>query len=377
LPPQRAFREQLYAFLHSEASPVRYFHHRLMSAPLIVGGGEFGGTRELVYSAVQNNLARLALLAAAGMEEWMGVGELAKVYQQDASQIYANMERYMVDEEGCWLWCINVETLQPDTAFLNSDNLKGFAPINGVACMVSEVLGWLPLETHAALMQRSLRTFARQYASPARRHQFEKYGLWMGVDHPVLGLQSDPSYRGGYALQTMLLFDRLDLAEKLLDWLADATYHAEAWGATFKTFETGRISPYYFYERYFSPDAAGLMDTASGCGPLNLVCVAEPVKAARLILGVDDTLPDEVQLIPRLPPTWQGMAAVNWPVRTSRGVQRAAIRMERTAEGFRLHLEMQPGQSLPRLAVRLPAAQGYTWYRQENVVSLELVSQCG
>ena len=229
------------------------------------------------------------------------------------------------------------------------------------------LLGLEPAAADPAFAEHCTRTFDRLFQSPERRRQFETYGLWTSLDDPVLGLCTSPSYSGGYALQTMLLYDRLDLADRCLRWLADATFRAEAWGVLFTTFETGRLSPYTFYERYYSPEAAGRLDMLCGCGPLNLVCVAEPVKVARLILGVDDSAPGEVKLFPRLPPSWQGMQATGWPIRTGDDTARADIRVEREAGGLRIQFELSGGARIPRLAVRLPSGDGFTRHRFDDV----------
>ena len=351
LPASHPFRPHLYHFLHAGSSPARRLHVLLQRAPLIAGGGEFGGGRGLACNTVQNNLARLALLAVAGVEAEAGDLKAAEVYRQDAGQLRDNMERYLVDGDGGWLWCVDPATLRPDPEWLNRDDLKGYSGINGVASMAADVLGLEPAAADPAFAEHCTRTFDRLFQSPERRRQFETYGLWTSLDHPVLGLCTSPSYSGGYALQTMLLYDRLDLADRCLRWLADATFRAEAWGVLFTTFETGRLSPYTFYERYYSPEAAGRLDMLCGCGPLNLVCVAEPVKVARLILDVDDSAPGEVKLFPRLPPSWQGMQATGWPIRTGDGTARADIRVEREAGGLRIQFELSGASFAARINI--------------------------
>ena len=98
--------------------------------------------------------------------------------------------------------------------------------------------------------------------------------------------------------------------------------------------------------------------------------MAEPVKAARLILGVDDSAPGEVKLIPRLPPSWQGMQASGWPIRAGDGTARADIRVERESGGLHMTLKLSGGARIPRLAVRLPSGDGYTWHRFDDVGDL-------
>ena len=103
---------------------------------------------------------------------------------------------------------------------------------------------------------------------------------------------------------------------------------------------------------------------------MNLVNVAEPLKVARMIVGVDDTAPGEVKLVPRLPPTWQGAVAENWPIRTSRGVVRAEIRVEREGDDVHGSLRVRSGARIPRLAVRLVKGGQVAWQRVEEVSAL-------
>lgn len=367
-------RERIHVFLHGTSSPLRYLHAQLQRAPLLIGRGEFGGGAgtDGFCSLVQNWLGALALWAAASMEQQARQPDAARQWRADAERIRSGMLRYLVDDEGCWIWAVRPATLQPDWATLQAAGLWGFGGLNAVAAMGAEVLGLEPLARNWPGERISVRTFERLLAQPVRREQLDKYGLWTQTDVPGQGLYCTPSYSGGYALQTMLLHDRLDLAARLIDWLADATLNAEKWGTLFTTFPTGRVSPWYFYERYCSPDAVGALDMLCGCGPLNLVNVAEPVKAARLLLGVDDTADDVVRLLPRLPAAWEGLQSEDWPILTARGVVRANVRYERSGGRVVLQVRVRDGDEVPALAVRLPSAQGHAWKRAEGVRELEL-----
>jgi hypothetical protein len=98
------------------------------------------------------------------------------------------------------------------------------------------------------------------------------------------------------------------------------------------------------------------------------VNVAEPLKAARLIMGVDDTRLSRTEIIPRVPPSWKGVEATNWPIRTSRGVVRADIVFERQEDGeARFALEVKGGSPIPELSVRLPSGTGVRWSRGTGV----------
>lgn len=367
LPGPHEFRNRIYDFLHQPSSPLRHIHEELRHAPLVAGAGEFGGgaVRGLFYNVVQNNLAMMALLAAAEMEAEAGDDHTAALYIEDAEKIRSNMVKYLVDQDGAWMWCIDPGTLKSDPAVDNYPDLRGGSQINGVASMWADVLGLEPLESAWEGVEVGVRTFEKQYAFPRRKEQFDRYGIWLQgeeVNH------SSPSYGTGYALQAMLLFDRLEMADKALSWLANTTYAAEELGVIFDTFAVGRRSPYYFYERYPSPEAGGeRLDWVAGCGPLNLVCASEPLKVARLIMGVDDTRLSETKIIPRVPPSWKGAEAKNWPIRTSRGVVRADISFEKQDEGVRFAIRVNRGESISDLSIRLPSERGVMWHKGTDV----------
>jgi hypothetical protein len=245
----------------------------------------------------------------------------------------------------------------------------GFGGLNGVVCMNSDVLGFEPESWNHQIVAHSEKTFTQLYQVPSRKEQFDKYGFWSQFDLIHDGMLTSPSYGQGYAIQTMLLMDKLGMAGHALDFLAESTFQAPD-----VVFPHGRLSPYYFYERLYSPDAVGKAELSSGCGPLNLVNVAEPLKAARLIAGVDDTSPGEVRIIPRLPPAWSGYEAKNWPIRTPTGIVRADLSFKTTDGTNIFQLRLQPGQEIPALAVRLPTANGIVWKRQTNVKEINVGS---
>ena len=370
LPAADPFRTELYTFLHQDSSPVRYLHHEIASHPLIAGSGEFGGgdAKSLHDNVVQNNLSALALLAASEMEDESGDRATAKLWRKDANTLFQNIQKYLVETNGTWIWCVSPDTQQPEPATLKKGVNIGFGGLNGVACMSSDVLGfdsssWRP---HNMVIHDE-KTFDGLYSVPSRKAQFDKYGIWSQFDHVHDGLLSGPSYGQGYALQTMLLFDKLDMAGHALDFLAQSTFDA-----TGIKFNPERASPYYFYERLYSPDAVGHGELSVGCGPLNLVNVAEPLKIARLIVGLDDTATGKITILPRLPPAWSGYTATDWPIRTGNGMLRADFTFEKTNGLAVFHMQVKQGGIIPKVTVRLPAKNGWVWKSLENVSEVKL-----
>jgi len=373
LPEGNATRKDIQQFLFGDASPLNGIELQLQSKPLIAGSGEFGcglGVPGLCYNVVQNNLVRLALVAAARMADESGDAARAERYRNLAARVGRGMEKYLVDEQGAWIWCVDEKTMKPDPKVLNAQGNKGIGSINGVASMYADVLGLEPLASPWAKdFEHSQKTFQRLYETPLRKTEFDKYGIWTQFDLLAGGLLSSPSYGQGYAIQTMLLTDQMAMARKALSWLVNATYRPVP------QYQLHRDSPYYFYERTYSPDAVGKIPLEEGCGALNLVNVSEPLKVSRLMLGVHDHSLNEVDVIPRIPPGWEGVEARNWPIRTKSGVARASIFYKKTASGAEFRLTLAPGQQIDDLKVRMPENGGLVWREIKHARTVHFVTQ--
>jgi hypothetical protein len=376
LPESDPFKARLYNFLHQPSSPVRGMHSFLESSPLVPGSGEFGGGKgHDDYNVVQNNLCALAFLSAANMEDEAGDHASAEQWRKDAHKLFDNMQKYFVNSRGSWIWGIDIKTLKSGTNDIDSATHSGGGGLNGVVCMSADVLGFNPATWpwQGALVYGG-KTFNELYDFPPRKEHFEKYGMWAQMNYTHKGLLTSPSYGQGYALQDMLLFDKLGMADHGLDFLAETTYKAPHMIWSLDKYHYTRLSPYYFYERMYSPDALGQVELTAGCGQLNLVNVAEPLKVARLIAGVDDTSLDQVQIIPRLPPSWSGYRLENWPVCTSRGVVRVDITFEKRGGTINLAIHVKQGGVIPKLAVCLPDGNKTIWKYQDNVGTFKFAS---
>jgi hypothetical protein len=372
LPAENPFRARLYEFLHQDISPVRGIAHFLKDRPLVPGSGEFGGGKDDAYNVVQNNLCALAFLAAANMEGEAGDRATAKKWRQDAKILFANIPKYLINDKGSWIWNIDLVTFKPNHTDSDSATFGGSGGLNGVVSMSADVLGFDPVTwPWQGAVTNGEMTFDEMFAFPPRKAQFEKYGIWPQMNYSHKGLLTSPSYGQGYALQDMLLLDKPAMTDHGLEFLAQSTYQASNMVLSLdfghKIYTYGRLSPYYFYERMYSPEAKGQMQMTAGCGPLNLVNVSEPLKVARLIAGVDDTALDEVKIIPRVPPSWSGYRLEDWPIRTRHGVVRADISFDRTKGVSHFSIEVKSGASIPKLAVGLPGKDTLTWKRQKNV----------
>ena len=373
LPDGDAAKKDIQQFLFQDASPINSIEFELKTKPLLAGSGEFGcglGIVGLCYNVAQNNLGRLALLAAARMAGEAGDATRAEKYKRLANRVGDAMEKYLVDKDGGWIWCIDEKTMKPDPSVLNAQGNKGIGSINGVASMYADVLGLQPLNSSwKATAGHSERTFQRLYNTPLRKTQFDRYGIWTQFDLLAGGLLSSPSYGQGYAIQTMLLFDDLTMDGKALSWLVNATYQPVP------EYKLHRDSPYFFYERTYSPDAVGKIPLAEGCGALNLVNVSEPLKVSRLMLGVDDSSPQSTLVLPRLPDSWTGMTAYNWPILTTSGIVRADISFQKKGAGGDFAMKLAIGQQINDLKVRMPSKNGYVWREDKHAGSVHFVTQ--
>ena len=373
LPVGNQTKNDIQQFLFQDASPLNGIRFALRSQPLVAGSGEFGcglGVKGLCYNVAQNNLVRLALLAGARMADELGEKAKAEEFRGLASRVSDAMEKYLVDQNGAWIWCIDINTMKPDPQVLNAKGNKGIGSINGVASMYADVLGLQPLAgTWKTDAHHSEKTFEQLYNTPLRKSEFDHYGIWTQFDLLAAGLLSSPSYGQGYAIQTMLLYDNLTMADKALSWLANATYRPVP------EYKLHRDSPYYFYERTYSPDAVGKISLEEGCGALNLVNVSEHLKVSRLILVVDDSSPQSTLILPRIPNSWRGVEAHHWPILTSSGVARADISFEKKGTGGEFILKLAPGQQIDDLKVRMPSKSGFLWREVKNVRSAHFVTQ--
>lgn len=373
LPDSDPTRKDIQQFLFGAASPLNGIESQLQTKPLVAGSGEFGcgwGVSSLCYNVVQNNLVRLALLAGARMADESGDVARAERYRNLAKRVGDAMEKYLVGKDGAWIWCIDVKTMKPNPRVLDSMGNKGSGSINGVASMSADVLGFKPLTaTWPAGAEHSEKTFQDLYSTPLRKKEFDRYGIWTQLDRYDDGFLSSPSYGQGYAIQDMLLFDNLKMAGKALSWLANATYRPVP------EYKLHRDSPYYFYERTYSPDAVGKIPLVEGCGALNLVNVSEPLKISRIMLGVDDSSPQSTLILPRLPDGWTGVVAKNWPILTTGGLVRADISFEKKGKGGNFTLKLTSGRQIGDLKVRMPENGKYVWLERNNVRSVHLMTR--
>ena len=363
LPRTDHFRRIIADFLVAPSSPVRYMLHALARQPFIAGSGEFGGGGWIegsYYNVVQNALAAWALEAVArhlDAEDAEGAALQAHCAEA-AGALTARLVQYFLAGDGTWLWCLDPATTRPDHAINAAEINRGSGGINGVLTYAADVHGLQPLACGEPWVLPCVLTFLKLMSQPTRLEQFQRHGMWTQFDDfgftPISrGLFTGPSYGHGYALQAMLLLDRPELYSKAANWLA--------WATGEPGYPVDRGSPYWFLERYYSPDISGQAGLQEGCGALNLVNVSEPLKVARLMIGLDDHALDPVRIVPRLPIGWTYAELSGLPIRTVGGHALLDLRIEADGSGAILRVCGESTSPLPALRVRLGTASNADW----------------
>lgn len=279
--------DELLEFVCSPKSPLSFLIEETKKKTLLAGSGEFGGGLFVdgeFCNVVQNMLAVYSLISWETAFKELNDSEWAENCRQAADRLEGNVRKYLV-ADGRFIWCVDPETLCPPTDVLHANANVGFTGINGVGAMISDVL---TQEESADWWGReaSVNTFCQLLESPLRKEQYEKYGMYLQFEQFCEGMLTSPSYGQGYAIQLALTMGLKKEAAVLLAYLAEHVHRPH------KEYELTRESDYWFYERLLSPDYFELpkerQTVEEGCGALNVVNVAEPLKIARMIAGVNN-----------------------------------------------------------------------------------------
>ena len=358
LPREDPVRRQVEEFLLATESPIRAVIAAVARHQLVAGSGEFGGglgVEGAFFNVVQNAMIAwmLDLTATRLRPTDKRAGELRRECVTAGAGLKAKLVSHFVAAEQTWLWALNRETFEPSAEAMTATANQGFGGVNGVFSHASDVHGVLPLADPASWVAPSVQTFLALLARPQRAEQFSRHGMWTQFDLVHDGFITGPSYGQGYALQSMLLMDRPELYTPAANWLARATFAPE--------YPITRANPHWFYERYYSPDDPLRKTRDEGCGALNLVCVAEPLKAARIMAGLDDHADDEVVIVPRLPLGWAGLQVEALPVRMAAGHTRVDFEVVADATGAVIRVSGKSEAALPTLRVRLGTAREPIW----------------
>lgn len=147
-------------------------------------------------------------------------------------------------------------------------------------------------------------------------------------------------YGQGFVTQAALLLDRMRDATEMLRWAAKQIYDPR-------------------FGSYIVPEGVQIDPTGRywyRAGDLgNGVQEAEIVKALRLVIGVDDTHPDRLQLFPRMPYGWNAIEVKKYPVlfmsRRRWDATFINYKLERSHDEMRLEISSE--RELGAVAIRL------------------------
>jgi hypothetical protein len=147
-------------------------------------------------------------------------------------------------------------------------------------------------------------------------------------------------YGQGFVTQSALLLDRMRDATKMLDWTAKEIYDPR-------------------FASYIVPE--GVQIDPSGrfwyrTGDLgNGVQEAEIIKTLRVVIGMDDTQPDRLQLFPRMPYDWNEIAVEKYPVifKHQGKVDTAFIHYKLERSAGRIKLKIGSNTDLGPVTIRL------------------------
>ena len=299
--------------------PWQFEHPEISGAAngVLYTTGESASGKDYKYkgnTVFADDICMTALAGLAKMADSIGETQSAEVWRERAAKMRtAIAARYLTsDPKYGQVWTLdsagwpNLSTVLGPLIFLADYN--GLAPED-------DDPAWRPV--NEAAYRRLVDTY-----SP-----FGFYGQAMG-------------YGQGFVTQAALLLDRMRDSTTMLSWMAKEIYDPRV--GSFVVPEGVQIDPtgHYWYR-------AG--DLGNG------VQEAEVVKAMRIVIGVDDTQPDRLRVLPRMPYGWNEIAVESYPLLFEHmGKTEPALmhyKLDRLAG--RMNIEISSNKELGPIAIRL------------------------
>jgi hypothetical protein len=266
------------------------------------------------YSVYPDAICMTALEALARMADSIGETKSAADWRDRAEKMRkAISARYLVDDSKYGrVWTLDFAGWPNQSTVLGplitSADYKGFAPED-------DDVAWRP--ANEAAYQRLIDTY----------RPFGFYGCAMG-------------YGQGFVTQAALLLDRMKDATTMLNWTAREAYDPQI--HSFIVPEGAQIDP-----------SGKFMYRSGDHG--NGVQEAEIVKAMRIVIGLDDTNPSRLRLLPRMPYRWNEIAVERYPVLTEHAgkTETALVQYKLDRVAGRMNLDISSNKELGPVTIRL------------------------
>lgn len=266
------------------------------------------------YSVYPDFACMQALFALSKMADSIGETQTASLWRGRAEKMReAMLAHYAVnDRKYGRVWTLdyagwpNKSTVLGPEIFLADFN--GFLPEDDDAA-------WRPI--NEAAYQRLIDTY----------HPLGFYGWAMG-------------YGQGFVTQAALLLDRMKDLTPMLNWTAREVYDPEI--HSFIVPEGAQIDPSGRFLFRTGDQGNGVQE-------------AEIVKTFRILIGIDDTQPDRLRIVPRVPYGWSEIAIDKYPALVERNgkVETAYVRYDLRRTGGRMNFVVSADRPLGPVDIRL------------------------
>jgi len=295
---------KIHAFLVNSASPINGIIAELQESELIIGSGEFGGgwcVDGLYYNVVQN------FMIASALRLYYRYVEQDSEVIEAADRLHNSIKKYFIADEK-FIWCLDENFIEADISF--SPHANGTADINGIAGAFYDGF----YEDKVMFNNQIRNTTANLFCGQAyREHLYKTYGMMTftnafpsGHAEEYVANASWMAYCECYFAETAVVLGDTEMLTKALRYIVGQTAYGGHMPKSYTIDELMAQKHYWFSERNFSPEWTGQRD--EGCGSLNLINIAEPLRLARMIAGLNGT----TDITPVLPKGFSGFKATGY-----------------------------------------------------------------
>ncbi len=270
------------------------------------------------YSVYPDTVCMDALFALAKMADSIGETQSATLWRDRAEKMQkAIPARYIIDDPKYGhVWTLT------DAGWPNKSTVLG--PI----IFTADYTGFLPSDDNPAWQPANEAAYQRMIDT---YRPFGFYGWAMG-------------YGQGFVTQSALLLDRMKDATTMLDWAAREVYDPQL-GPQIQSFivpEGVQVDPTGRFLYRTGDQGNGVQE-------------AEIVKTFRILVGVDDTQPQRLRIVPRLPYGWTEMAISKYPalVQLDGNPEMAHLNYDLHRVASHMDLNISADRQLGSVAMRL------------------------